>query len=68
MNMNIYIFIQLTSQQTYCFVSNNTDGQRAANGQLTGPGHWSPLDTLEHTQLLNCIPTAGVKHMESQLI
>lgn len=49
-------------QSTYSFVPNNADGESAANGQLTGPGHGSPLNALEHTKLLNGIPTTRVKH------
>ena len=49
-------------QSTYSFVPNDADGESAANGQLTGPGHGSPLDALEHTKLLNGIPTKRVKH------
>lgn len=53
------------SQQTYCFVTNNTNGQTATNCQLTGPGHGPLLDTLEHMQLLECFPKAGSKHRSS---
>lgn len=42
----------------YCFISNNTNGQTAADGQLTGPGHGSLLYSLEHTKLLDRIPAA----------
>lgn len=55
-----------SSKPTYRFVGNNPDGERAADGQLTGPGHGPPLNTLEHAQLLDRVPTTGLKHEEEK--
>lgn len=60
--------VRYSIQSTYSFVPNDTYGQTAANRQLTGPGHRSPLNTLEHAQLLNRIPTAVVQHMEQSQV
>ena len=48
----------------YCFVSEDLDGQGAANGQLTRPARGSPLNALEDGQLLDGF-TAGQRENQA---